>query len=180
MTPTSIQDKGFETPNRKALSREDLVEIVDKLITAYLDSLWLLKARSMESEDAANVATKLNSYLFSNNIRELSEGDIKVIAGDVKSSVTLSWFFTRMLSSVRATSIDNSVIDAHIYSALTFFPLSKMDNEYSAENSIATESAFRAIYDNYQFMKILALIEILNISQEIEYRKIEGEPSNDR
>lgn len=175
MTPTSTPSSGFETPTIKRIDREDIAELIEKLITAYLDSLLLLRARSAESEDASNISSRLNSMLFNNNIRELSEGEIKVLAGDVTASVTMKWFFTRMLSSIRAVSLDNNLIDDYVCSAMAFFPLSKMENEYSAENSISTESQFKAIYNKYPFMKVLALFEILNISQEIEFRKVTKE-----
>lgn len=175
MIPTSTPNSGFETPIIKKIDRDDISELIEKLITSYLDSLLLLRARSAESEDAANIATKLNTLLFNNNLRELSEGEIKVIAGDVTASTTLKWFFTRMISSIRAVSIDNNIVDDFICSSMAFFPLSKMENEYSAENSIGTEGQFRAIYNKYPFMKVLALFEILNISQEIEFRKVSKE-----
>lgn len=181
MTPTSIQDNGgFETPSLKKISREDLAELVNKLITSYLDSLRLLRARSAESEDAANVTAKLESFLYSNNLRELSETDIKTIGTDIKASTVLSWFFTRMLSSINATSIDNNVVDNFIASSMTFFPLSKMDNEYSAENSLSSESQIKAVYNKYPFIKVLVLFEILNITQEIEFSKTDPSATDDR
>lgn len=178
MTPTSIQNNGFEQPLAHMLSRDDIAELTEKLITSFLDSLHILRLRNKESEDAINAQSKITSMLVNNNIRELTEADIKVIGTEVKASQVLTWMFSRMLSSTRALSINPKNVDMFIASALSFYPLSKFDNEYAAEHTLNSESAFIGVYNKYPYMKILALFEILNIFQEMEYRKAEAETAH--
>lgn len=151
------------------------MELTDKLITAYLDSIHLLRLRAPESEDAKNVQQKVASYLYDLNLRELSEEAIKKIASEIQSSKVLSWFFTRMIVATRATSINPNRIDQFIANTLTFFPLSKMENEYAGDSALKSVSDVIAKYNTFQFMKIIALFELLNIHQEIEYRRTVSE-----
>lgn len=173
MTPISTNDNAFAPGFAVTLTREDLSELTEKLLTAYLDSLYLLRQRSAESEDANNVEAKVNSLLYDCTLREMNETDIKVVANDIKASPVLRWFFSRMLTSYRSISVPAKSVDLYICNSLSFFPIIKMDNAYAGDNLLMQENQFLQTYDQFPFMKVLALFEMLNIMQEIEFRKVQ-------
>lgn len=177
MTLTSTNDNPFVGQAvQSVITNEGIAELTERMITAYLDSLFLLRTLSPESEDSGNVQKHLSAQLSNNIIRELTEADIRKLGNDIKSSSILRWFYSRMLSAIRATAIENKEIDTFICNTMAFYPLIRMDNEYAGEQLMSTESQLYAMYEKYPFMKVLALFEMLNIHQEIEFRRTSEQP----
>lgn len=172
MTQTSTNDNPFAGGAYVAsISVEGIAELTERMITAYLDSLYLLRTQAPESEDSNNIQKHLTASLTNNVIRELTETDIRKLASDVKASQVLRWFYSRMLSAVRGTSVSNKDIDTYIANTLAFYPIIRMDNEYAGEQILTTESNIYIMFEKFPFMKVLALFEMLNIHQEIEFRR---------